>query len=285
MHRELRLANRLVIFFIGISILLLSLPLSVPVASFKASLQYLIDPGLYQGADGLKRISEIPLSLRNLLSADIQNRELKDEIKMEPILNTEIDSLKIENDRLRSEMDLGKRVSFSFVWGQVIQRSPADWYQDFIISAGKNKGLELNDPVFAVDGNTLAAVGRVLEVHSNTAVVQLLTSDLSAIDSFIVSQSSHTHGSFNGLIQGSDAPNLQISYLPVQAPLEEGEKVYTSPNSVSFPPSILIGTVVKVYPVDPFLIFKSADVRPALSPSEINEVLVGLGVNKAKINQ
>ncbi len=285
MHRELRLANRLAIFFVGISVLLLSLPLSGPVASFKFALQYLIEPELYQGSIGLERLSELPSSLKKLLQADIQNRSLTDQIKMEPVLESEIESLKTENDRLRSEMDLGKRISFSFAWARVVKRSPADWYQDFIISIGKNKGINSNDPVFAVNGRSLAAIGRVVEVRSNTAVVQLLTSDISAVDSFIISQSSHTHGAFNGLVQGLAAPDLQISYLPVQAPLKEGDKVYTSPNSASFPPSIFIGTVAKVYPVDPFLIFKSADVRPALSPSEINEVLVGRGLRKTEISR
>ncbi len=285
MHRELRLANRLAIFFVGISIFLLSLPLSGLVASLKFSLQYLIEPELYQGSSGLERLSNIPSSLKNLLLADIQNRKLKDEIKTEPVLESEVDSLKTENDRLRSEMDLGKRASFSFAWAEVIKKSPADWYQDFIISIGKNKGIELNDPVFAIGDSSLDAIGRVVEVRSNTAVVQLLTSDLSAVDSYSVSQSSRTRGLFNGLVQGQDSPNLQISYLPVQAPLKEGDKVYTSPNSASFPPSIFIGTVSRVYPVDPFLIFKSADVFPALSPSEINEVLVGRGIKKTEINQ
>lgn len=285
MHRELRLANRLVIFFVGISILLLSLPLSGLVASFKFSLQYLINPEIYQGSSGLERLSNIPSSLRNLLLADVQNRKLKDEIKSEPVLESEIESLKVENNRLRSEMDFGKRASFSFTWAKVIKRSPADWYQDFIISIGKNKGIEPNAPVFAVAGPTIVAIGRVVETRTATAVVELLTSDLSAVDSYVVSQSSRTKGAFNGLTQGQNAPDLQISYLPVQASLKEGDKVYTSPHSASFPPSIWIGTVAKVYPVDPFLIFKSADVYPALSPGEINEVLVGHEITKTDISQ
>jgi rod shape-determining protein MreC len=274
MHRETRTANQLLVFLMGVSILILSLPLSRPVASIKACLAYMFDPSLYQGAIGVNHLSEIPSSARDLISADAQNKILKEEIKNELLLRTKVDSLESENARLREEMGLVVPGGKPFIWASVIKRAPADWYRSLLVSAGENQGLKLNDPVFAPHEKSLAAVGRVVEVRANISVVQLLTNDLSAVAALVVSGSTQSASSFGGLAQGEGLPSLRLNYLPIEAPLREGDRVVTSPTSVSFPPSVLIGTVLHLYPVDPFLIFQSAEIRPALAPSSFDEVLI-----------
>ncbi len=274
MHREARTANQLLVVLMGVSILILSLPLSRPIAAVKACLTYVFDPPLYQGANGIKYLSEVPSSVRNLMSADVENRSLKEEIKNELLLRTQVDSLESENARLRSEVGLAAPRKMPFIWASVIKRAPSDWYQSFLISAGEDQGLKPNDPVFAPYGKSLAAVGRIMEVRADVSVVQLLTNDLSAVAALAISGSTQSASSFGGLAQGEGVPSLRLNYLPIEASLHEGDQVVTSPTSASFPPSIVIGTVVRVYPVDPFLVFQSAEVRPALAPSSFDEVLI-----------
>ena len=274
MHRETRTANRLLIVLMGLSILILSLPLSIPIREIKTSLGYLLDPALYQGAEGVNRLSTIPNRLGNLMNADLQNKTLKEEIKNELVLKTEVDSLQTENARLRAEMGLPNPKKTSFIWASVIKRSPSDLYRSLIVSAGEDQDLKPNDPVFAPYGKSLAAIGRVVDVGKKISEVQLLTNDLSAVAALVVSVSSENEVSFNGLAQGEGRDSLRLNYLPPDAVLQKGDRVVSSPSSASFPPSIVIGTITQVYPTDPFLTFQSAEVRPALAPSAFDEVVI-----------
>lgn len=274
MRRETQTNNRLLAVLVGISMLFLSLPLSRPVSSVKACLTYIFDPLFYQGDSGVRLLSRVPQNARNLISAEMENTVLKEKLKNELILNMETDSLKSENARLRSEMGLSSPGARPFVWASVLKRSPADWYQSVIVSAGKNQGLKPNDPVFAAYKNSLAAVGRLVEVRPEVSVVELLTNDISAVAALLVSSGTAGTSFFNGLAQGEGLPDLKINYLPLNSSIREGDLVLTSPASASFPPSVVIGTVIKAEPVNPFFIFKSAEVLPALSPASFNEVLI-----------
>ena len=50
--------------------------------------------------------------------------------------------------------------------------------------------------------------------------------------------------------------------------------MFTSPTSAIFPGDIFIGTVLKVYPLDPFLTFQSLEIAPAADASSLKEVMI-----------
>jgi hypothetical protein len=149
-----------------------------------------------------------------------------------------------------------------------MERDPMHWYGSVGVDAGADKGVSLNDPVLGRKDDAVVAVGRVIEVRPMTSTVLLLTDQRSAAAAYLSS------GTLEGLVQGQDAPHLRMNYLNSEAHLVDGDLVYTSPTSATFPPDVLIGRVSKIDPRDPFLAFQAVEVAPALDAAALQEVLI-----------
>jgi rod shape-determining protein MreC len=268
MHRETRIAHYVVSVLTALSLVLLSLPLSSPVRAFKACASYVLDPISYEGEKGSQRLAEAPSRVRELLSADIQNRRLQDELRRMSWLNASVEGLSLENDRLRRALGLKTPPGRHPVWAHVMERDPQHWYGSVGVDAGADRGVSLNDPVLGRKDDTVVAVGRVIEVRPLTSTVLLLTDQRSAAAAYLSS------GTLEGLVQGQDAPHLRMNYLNSEARIVPDDFVYTSPTSATFPPDVMIVRVARVYPRDPFLAFQSVEVAPALDAAALQEVLI-----------
>ncbi len=268
MQRETRIAHYVVGLLTALSLVLLSLPLSSPVRAFKACASYVLYPLAYRGERGYQRIAEAPARARALLSADVENGDLRDQLRRTLWLRQTVESLSIENDRLRRAMRLKPPAARHPVWAHVMERDPQRWYSSIAVDAGADAGLSLNDAVLGRRGDDLVAIGRIVEVRPNTATVLLLTDQRSAVAAYLSS------GTLEGLAQGQDGPHLRVNYLNAEARIVADDTVYTSPTSATFPPDVLIGRVARVYPRDPFLAFQSADVAPALDAASLQEVMI-----------
>jgi rod shape-determining protein MreC len=268
MQRETRIANIILGALSALSLLLLSLPLSTPVRSFKAGAGYLLDPLAYHGEAGYRRVAGLPDRIRGLLQADIENEGLRAELKRGEWLATTVSSLSLENDRLRGALVLKAPAGRAPAWVHVMERDPVHWYRSLVVDAGYDRGVSLNDPVLGPREGRLVAVGRVVDVRPNTSTVLLLTDELSAAAAYLSS------GTLEGLVQGQDGPRLRMNYLNAESKLSEGDSVYTSPTSATFPPDVLIGRVAKVNARDPFLTFQSVEVAPAADASSLQELMI-----------
>lgn len=274
MHREARLANYLLAALSALSLLLLSLPLSAPVKGFKASLVYLVDPAVFYGAKGTQRLADVPGQVRGLLAADIENRLMQEEIKRAAWIKAEADSLRVENQRLRAGLGLKPPAGLEPLWGRVLERDPARWYQSLMVDVGAGEGVEVNAPVLGGRGEGLVAIGRVVEVRARACVVLLLTDELSSVAAYTASASTESPRFYEGLLQGQGTARLRMHYLPAEAALQKGDPVYTSATSATFPPDVLVGQVARVFPQDPFLTYQSVEVAPALDASQLSEVMI-----------
>ncbi|MBI4059841.1 MAG: rod shape-determining protein MreC [Elusimicrobia bacterium] len=268
MQRETRIANVVLGALSALSLLLLSLPLSTPVRSLKAGAGYLLDPLAYRGEAGYRRLAGLPERTRRLLEADIDNESLRAELRRMEWLATTVSALSTENERLRGALALQPPAGRSPAWARVMERDPIHWYRSLVVDAGLDRGISLNDPVLGPRAGRLVAVGRVVDVRPNTSTVLLLTDELSAAAAYLSS------GTLEGLVQGQDGPRLRMNYLNAEAVLSEGDSVYTSPTSATFPPDILIGRVVRVNPRDPFLTFQSVEISPAADASSLQELMI-----------
>lgn len=274
MHREARIANYVLAAYAVISLTLLSLPLSAPVQKLKACVAYVMNPVAYYGAKSTQRFSDVPANVRDLISADAQNRELREKIKQAEWVRAEEQSLKIENERLRQELGLKAPQVRSPVWARVMERDPHHWYGSIMIDAGAAQGLAVSAPVLGQVNGSLVAIGRVVEVRANSAIVLLLTDPLSSLAAYAVSPSTESSKSFEGLLQGQNRSRLLMNYLNPDAQVSKGDLVYTSPTSATFPADVLIGTVTQVFPPDQELAFQSAEVALAADASRLKEVMV-----------
>ena len=274
MHRETRISNYILASFSIISLTLLSLPLSAPVQAFKACLTYILNPVAYYGAKSNERFANIPVHVRDLLAADIENRLMHEEIRQAAWVKAEAESLKVENRRFREALGLKAPKAHSAIWARVMERDPANWYRSLMVDSGADQGVAVNSPVLGQQGDSLVAIGRVVEVRATSSVVLLLTDELSYAAAYVVSPSTEEVKNFEGLLQGQGSARLRINYLSPDATVAKGDKIFTSPTSAIFPGDVFIGTVVKVYPLDPFLNFQSVEIAPAADASSLNEVMI-----------
>ena len=268
MQRETRIAHYVVGSLTALSLVLLSLPLSSPVRSFKACASYVFDPLAYEGERGYQKMAGVPVRVRERLTADILNRRLREDLRGTAWLKVTVESLSLENERLRLALGLKTTPGRRPLWAHVMERDPLHWYRSVSVDAGADLGVSLNDPVLGRKGDTVVTVGRVVEVRSHASTVLLLTDERSAVAAYLSS------GTLEGLAQGQDGPHLRMNYLNSEARIVAEDSVYTSPTSATFPPDVLIGRVAKVYPRDPFLAFQAVEIDPALDATSLQEVLI-----------
>lgn len=81
-------------------------------------------------------------------------------------------SLKLEVERLERILAMPKEPGFRYEVARVIQRDLSGWWQRVTIRKGLHDGLEVGQAVVFAGG----VAGRVEEVHTYTAVIELVTS-------------------------------------------------------------------------------------------------------------
>ncbi len=270
MQRETRIAHYVAVCLAALSLVLLSLPLSSPVRAFKACAAYVFDPLPYEGEQGYQRIAQAPERVRALLTADVQNRRLQEELRGDAWLRATTQSLTAENERLRAELGLKTPAALHPLWAHVMERDPLRWYSSFSVDAGEDRGVTLNDAVLGRSSDTVVAVGRVVDVRRRESTVLLLTDERSAVAAYLSS------GTLEGLVQGQsqNSGRLLMNYINSEAKIVPGDTVFTSPTSVTFPPDVLVGRVAAVNPRDPFLASQSVEISPASNAAALQEVLI-----------
>lgn len=283
MHRETRVANYVLAALAVISLTLLSLPLSGPVRTFKACFTYVLNPVAYYGDKGFQRFADVPPNIRDLVDADAKNKILQEQLKKATWIQAENDSLKIENARLRAALSLKAPGGRAPLWAHVMQRDPLTWYRSIMVDAGADEGVMVNAPVLGYEDDKVVVIGRVKETHPHDSLVLLVTDELSAVATYSATASTQTERQdYEGLLQGQGGSHLRMNYLPTDAKVQAGDQVYTSPTSATFPPDVLIGTVSKVLPLDPFLAFQAVEVQPASDASSLKEVMILKAQNEAQ---
>lgn len=267
MNRDHRVANYLLFLFSATSLVLLSLPLSGKVRSFRACVSYLLNPVPYYGGESVTRLSGLPESAARLIAGDVQLHEARRRLEEAQLVFQEAASLREENSRLRLAAGLAPAEGVRLRWASVLQREPLQWHRSLRVAAGAEDGVEINAPVLGLSEGNLAVIGRIIEVEARTATILLVTDDLSSVAARI-------SGAWEGLIQGRGTARLRMNYLPVETEFKIGDAVRTSPTSAAFPPGLMIGRVSKIYEPDLFLAFQSVEIEPAVSAAALSEVLI-----------
>ena len=268
MHREARVSNYILGVLLGVSLILLSLPMSVPVQTIKTCLIYAIDPAVYYGAKGVERLSDAPTHVRDLLMADTENRRMREEIRSAAWTLAQAQELKKENGRLRAALGIKSLPGFTPLWARVMERDPLHWYRSLVVDVGVDHGVRLNAPVLGQAGENLVAIGRVVEVRPRSSLVLLLTDELSSVAAYLSSST------LEGLVQGQGNSRLLMNYLSSDVTIQNSDEVRTSVTSATFPPGMLIGSLVKINSRDPFLTFQSAEIQSALDASSLKAAVI-----------
>lgn len=262
--------------FIVLSLFVIILPLQMPVNSTRAVLSYIFIPQIRAAHAVTQYLDGVSSSAAALLTVAEENASLKEEIKNLKIQNAQADILLRENQRLTTALDVYKQNKWRGTWAKVMYREPSK-RGTIIADKGSESGIELRSPVIAIENGEVGLVGKVIEVSSKTSKI-LLTSDEDFSATAFLSVSG-----IEGLAGGNGKGGVNVKYIPLDTPLQEGEKVYTSASSALFPDGILIGALAGVADAqkDTSATFLRPSLKLAVDPAGVKEILIMKAVYEA----
>ncbi|NNU91217.1 rod shape-determining protein MreC [Anoxybacillus sp. CHMUD] len=198
-----------------------------------------------------------------------ENKRLKEHLEQYVLLQSEVESLKKENERLRELLNKKEGLrDFVAIQATVIGRNPERWEETLIVNKGSQHGVEKNMAVITPQG----LIGKVRSVSPFSATVQLLSAKdrQNRISAFI-------QGDENvfGLIEGYDEERetLLLKRIPYDAKIEKGQRVFTSGLGGIFPKGLFIGEVEEVV-ADEYGLTQIAYIKPAANFYDIDDVII-----------
>lgn len=177
-------------------------------------------------------------------------------------------ALQSENERLRSIIGLGARLKWGFVPAEALHgRGVRDAYS-VILSAGSNAGVRRLSPVVAPEG----LVGTVERVDPTMSQAILWTHP-----DFRVSAMSEDGSTF-GIVQAhlGSGPNrflMEMRGVSFRTELKPGMLIVSAGLGGTYPRGIPIGTVMSELKT-PESWARTYILRPAVSPSDVNSVMI-----------
>ena len=173
--------------------------------------------------------------LLNFGNLSSENRKLREENAK---LKAEIEKSKIyrdDNEKLRSLMNLTKKVKKKSIPAEVCGRDISDWFFRFEINKGSKQGVKKDMIVISDFG----LVGQIVNVNSNTSIVRTIMHNQSLIPVYIVES-----GAF-AMLDGEGDKSCSLRYIYNSSLLESGQLVVTSGLGDVYPEGLVIGTTLK----------------------------------------
>jgi rod shape-determining protein MreC len=203
-----------------------------------------------------------PMGLADLRFQNKVLREQNLRLSMELVALRES---KLENKRLRGLLNFkgANRGAGDYFAAKVIARDPDRITNTILIDIGQSDGVAARMPVVTADG----LVGRVLEIHPWTAIVQLLL-DRNCRVSAIVQRQSRTQG-----IVMAEEGTFYLRHVPIRSEVEEGDVVVSSGLGGIFPSGLLVGTITGLGHEEQGL-FREVILTPGVNFSRLEEVFV-----------
>lgn len=173
------------------------------------------------------------------------NRDLARMVAANAVARAELESLRAEIRRLENFLNLPSRDDFRYEVARVMRREYAAWWESFTIRKGSRHGLEEGQAVIYGDG----VVGRIRQVRSYTAVVELVSSpgfrmaaNLRGVDGPVT---------FRGVFNLPMRPPLgRVENVPPTVELAGAERIEILSSRLGgiFPEGLLIGHLVELEP-------------------------------------
>ena len=203
----------------------------------------------------------------NLVGVQRENELLKNQIRKLKSQERVWRRAVLENERLRRQLGLRRRLTLPSIAAEVIARDSSTWFKSIIINKGRRDGLQVDLPVLDAEGQLGSVVGRVINLSPHYAKVLLLIDRHAAID--VIVQRSGTRG----LVVGTGGQMLQLKYVTRNADIKPGDVVVASGSAGVFPKGTLVGTVTEVRR-DSSGVFREWEVKPSVNFARLDEVTI-----------
>lgn len=198
-----------------------------------------------------------------------ENNDLKKKnLELENQL-VEYNELKRQNDVLRGIVDFSKENNqYKYIGTNIIGKSGNSFVEDYTIDKGLSEGIKKDYIVISPQG----LVGVVTEVHSNWSKIQTLLNENVAVAATIEGDSNSGDGIVKGYRNGSEI-QAEITNLPMNSTIKEGETVVTSGLGGYYPKGIRIGEVTSVQS-DDVKVMKTAILKTYVDFNNLQELFV-----------
>jgi len=181
--------------------------------------------------------------------------------------------------RLENLLKLPSMPDFRYEPARVARRDFSGWWQRLTIRKGENHGIPVGAPVVFAGG----VVGRVIEVHRYTAVVDLITSPTFRLAA-TVSGDNKPISYQGGLNSSFKSPRGTVEFVPLDilATPAAPRRLVTSGLGGVFPPGLAIGDITRLEPSTDGL-FKSGEVALDERLIALTEVTVLVPLNPEEL--
>ncbi|CAM5217795.1 Cell shape-determining protein MreC OS=Ureibacillus acetophenoni OX=614649 GN=SAMN05877842_102346 PE=3 SV=1 [Ureibacillus acetophenoni] len=228
--------------------------------------------GLAQGfiAKPANYITGIFNDINSLLNTYEENKRLKTRLEDFAVLQSEVNTLKNENNSLRDIVEKEDSLrEYIPIQATVIARNPDQWEEKIILDKGSSHGIEVNMAVMTSKG----LIGKISLVTPLTSEVELIQTNNPNFRVSAVIQGENEE--IFGLIEGFDVERNELIMKRIDSSFEvkEGELVISSGLGGIFPKGILIGEITEVT-TDDFGLTKMAFIKPAADFSMLQDVMI-----------
>ena len=208
------------------------------------------------------RIFAWPMGLSSLR---YENEALRDQNLRLSLELLKLREAQLENARLHALLHFKSQqaVEKSYILARVIARNPARIANTILIDAGTDEGIQARMPVVTADG----LVGRILEVHGYTAIVQLLIDHNCRVSAVVQRQSR-----VSGIVSFEDG-TFYLKNVSLRGNIEVGDLIVSSGLGEMFPKGLYVGQVVKVGDEAQGL-FREVILAPGVNFHNLEEVFV-----------
>jgi rod shape-determining protein MreC len=198
----------------------------------------------------------------NLRGTHSRNAELELELTELRLELQRLEEARLQNDRLRSLLDLKEGMGTPTVAAHVIANNTLGLSHTILVDRGSDSGLKPNMPVVSATG----VVGRVWTVSPKVAKIQLLT-DAEAGTAVLVQRTR-----VQGILLGSGAQMVALEYVSTHEEVAEGDLLVTSGQDGIYPKGLPVALVDKVG--DSRGILRSIQAAPRVDFRKLEEVLI-----------
>ena len=201
-----------------------------------------------------------PMDISELRSENQILREQNLRLSLELL---QLREAKLENVRLRELLGFGTQVPGPYLAAKVVARDPDRIQNTIMVDVGTQDGVLDRMPVVTADG----LVGRVLEAHPRTAVVQLLLDRNCRVSAIV-----QNRGRAQGIVTNEDG-YFQLKHVGIRSEVKVGDLVISSGLGGVFPKGLRVGKVTEVGNQKRGL-FRDVTIRPSVDFRRLEEVFV-----------
>jgi rod shape-determining protein MreC len=198
-----------------------------------------------------------------LVRAARQNEDLKRQVAFYRQQQTDVEELKLANQRLKKLLALKETSALPQVAAQVVGTDPTKQFRTVIIDKGLSEGVQSQMPVINAQG----VVGRVIWASRHYAKVLLLVDPNAAMD--VLVQRSRARG----IVEGAGGDSLRLKYVLHNDDVAAGDRLVATGADAIFPKGALVG-FVRAIKQEGKGVFQQIEVEPAVDFDRLEEVIV-----------